>query len=126
MTTSTGLVMLRPRLNWTDLDWATYLDCPIYEIPVYKHRLSENLRMKIKFLEANRKYEFQVFQLVVGSKGRRVERYVWADCFNQSFDKSQVICNANNHISELKLKPSVAIKFGVPQRAVQMMLIHEK
>ena len=126
MTTSTSLVLLKPRLNWTDLDWATYLDCPICEIPVYKQRLSKNLRMKIKPLIATNLYEFQIFQLVIGPKGKPVERFVGADWYNQSSDRSQVVRKANEYISGLSLKPGWADKFGVPCHAVQMMLIREK
>jgi len=115
------------RLKWTDADWAKYLNCSVENIKEYKKILSKNIIMSIKALGPDyRMYEFQIWKLVVGPKGRKIKQPVFFDFWHQSLNRTEVADNANTIISSLKLKDEVAAKLNVPKAAVQMMLIREK
>ncbi len=113
------------RLEWTDADWANYLNCSVEKINEYKKILSSHIVMEIKEIRTNF-YEFQIYRLVMGPKGRKRKTLVGVDWVHQSRDRAEVVNNANTVISSLTLKDEIAAKFNVPNAAVQMMLIREK
>ena len=114
------------RLEWTDMDWANYLNCSIEKINEYKKILSANIVMEIKQISSYPMYEFQIYRRVTGQKGRKRKTPVFFDWSHQSHDRTEVVNNANIIISSLTLKDEIATKFNVPKAAVQMMLIREK
>ncbi len=116
----------RPRLLWNDLDWATYLDCPVQKIPEYKRILSENFVVRIHLCSANNRYIFELFQKVMGPKGRKQMRYVYSDWYYQFCDRAQEIQVANEYISNMVFRDEVATKLNLPKKSFQMMLIREK
>jgi len=117
---------MEDRINWSDQDWAKYLNCPVEKIPEYRKALSANIVMEVHFCNANERYEFRIFKKVIGSKGRKIKSPVLLDWVHAHHDKAQVVRCANEMISSLELKDEVAKKFNVPAKSVQMMLIRER
>lgn len=117
---------MEDRINWSDQDWAKYLNCPVEKIPEYRKALSANIVMEVHFCNANERYQFQIYQKVVGSEGKTIKSPVYFDFPHTYKDKKRVVRYANEMISSLELKDEVAKKFDVPAKSVQMMLIRER
>lgn len=121
-----ALVQQKPRLKWTDLDWANYLNCPIWRILEYKSVLHANFLFRVRLSKANDRYVYELFQKVDGPKGKKRYNFILADWFYQFKDEAEEIRVANEFVSGLSFKDEVADNLCLPKRAIQMMLIREK
>ena len=119
------LVQQKPRLKWTDLDWATYLDCPVQEIPSIKKFLDDTFVMSIARQKSTGRYCFAMYKYDFAPSG--ATRLQLIKSGNNSFSNIMyALHDANNNIiSKMELTDFWAKTYNVPRRALQMMLIHE-
>lgn len=113
--------MLKSRLNWTDMDWANYLGCPVHRVSAYRQILDNNLIPKIECDKKTGKYFFALYRYDVA---KNLQLMMSADRqFNRFNDAA---CDANNIISISELDDYWAEQLHIPNKAIQMMLIRNK
>lgn len=127
MTQSVSLVKQKPRYQWTNLDWANYLQCPIREVPSLRSYISESYLPAVCKHVATGKYHFCVYRLHVAPSGWR-DWHLWLSDDKNGFTNAQdAICYANEiAIPQLQFNDIFARFAGVPTRALQLMHIKER
>ena len=117
--------MIKNRLNWTDLDWAEYLKCPVQKIFEYRKILNDNYVMVVERNKKTGKYSFAMYRYYITPSGN--DRLQLLLSGKQSFlTYSEAVNNANGKISKMELKDFWVKSLNVPKQAIQMMLIREK
>ena len=117
--------MAKNRLDWTDLDWATYLGCPVARVSEYRKILDENYVMVIEKNKKSGKYSFAMYRYYVKPSGNDGFQLLLSSK-REFVTKTEAINNANGHISNMELKDFWSKSLNVPSKAIQMMLIHER
>ena len=122
-----ALIKPKPRLTWNNLDWATYLGCPIQEIESIKAFLDDNYVMAIERHRATGRYSFAMYRWHIAPSGAKDLHLMLSadDEKHMSANPVDAIREANNVISTLELSDFWAKALNVPKRALQMMLIRE-
>ena len=116
-----SLVKQNSRQNWSDLDWANYLNCPITEIPSIKNYMQENYSSLISTNMHNGKRFVRLYRHeITPSESIRPIQIYSAELHTPNF-----VREANDKISTLELTDFWAKALNVPKRALQMMLIRE-
>ena len=126
MTQSKNLVKPKSRLNWNDLDWATYLDCPVQKIPEYKRVLDANYVTAVERNRTTGRYSFAMYKYHTKPSGDQNLQLLLSDDKHSFPTIMDAVHDANNIISTMELSDFWAKALGMPARAVQMMLIREK
>jgi len=121
-----NLVKPKSRLNWNDLDWATYLDCPIQNIPEYKQVLDKNFVMAVERNRTTGRYSFAMYRYHTKPSGDQNLQLLLSDDKHSFPTIMDAVCDANNIISTMELNKFWAKTLDVPARAIQMLLIREK
>lgn len=117
---------IQGRLEWTDADWANYLDCPIKKIQEYKKILDENYVMLIEQDRVSGQYSFAAYKYNFAPSGIKRLQLWLTDDKHKFATATDAIHNANNIISKLELNDIWAEALNIPNRAIQMMLIRGK
>lgn len=126
MTQTKNLVKPKSRLYWNNLDWATYLGCPVQNIPEYKKVLDENYVMAVERNKITGNYSFAVYTYHTKPSGDQNLQLLLSDDKHSFPTIMDAVHDANNIISTMELNNFWAKTLGVPSRAIQMMLIREK
>ena len=122
-----SLVRLKPRSEWTNLDWASYLQCPIQEVPVLQNYISENYLPTIGKNRVTGKYHFCVLKLHVSPSGWR-DWHLWLSDDKKGFtNESDVVRYVNETvIPTLQFNDAYAKLADIPVRALQLMHMTER
>jgi hypothetical protein len=119
------LVQQKPRQTWTNLDWATYLCCPVKEISSIKKFLDDTFVMSIARHKNTGLYCFAMYKYDFAPSG--ATRLQLINSGKKSFQNvMDALRDANeNIISQMEFTDFWAKAYNVPKRALQMMLIRE-
>ena len=114
------------RLDWQDINWATYLGCPVGCIPEYRRKLEGKFLITIAQHPETKKYRFEMYTYDYAPSGQK--RIQLLKSGNNLFDSYTAALNdANfNIIPMLELNPAYVKLFGMPAKAIQMMLIKQR
>ena len=128
MTQMKSLVRCKPRLEWTNLDWANYLQCPIQEVPSIRNFLYDNYVMGIERNRKTNRYSFVMYRYHIAPSGFKSPQLLLSasDEKHTFSNEKDAIEDANKVISSLELSDFWADALNVPKCALQMMLIREK
>ena len=123
-----SLVKPKSRIEWTLLDWANYLGCPVHEIPSIRKFLENNYVTAIVRNRGTGRYSFAMYRYHTAPSGAKdLHLMLSADDEKHTFtNQVDAIREANNIISTLELNDFWAKTLNVPQRSLQMLLIREK
>jgi len=123
-----SLVRCKPRLEWTNLEWANHLECPIQEISSIRKFLNDNYVMAIERNRKTGRYSFAMYIYHNAPSGAKdLHLMLSADDEKHTFvNPMDALRDANNIISSLEFSDFWAKTLNVPKRALQMMLIREK
>ena len=125
MNQQTALVRQKPRLQWTDLDWANYLQCTVQEIPDIKDFLDKNYVMAVERNKMTGRYSFTMYKYHTAPSGNQSLQLLLSDDKHSFVNIMDAVRDANNIISTLELSDFWARALNVPKQALQMMLIRE-
>ncbi len=114
------------RLDWQDSNWATYLGCPVVCVKDYRRKLEGKFLITIAQHPETKKYRFEMYAYDYAPSGQK--RIHLLKSGNNLFDTYTAALNdANfNIIPTLELNPAYVKLFGMPSKAIQMMLIKQK
>ena len=113
------------REAWRDIDWATYLGCPVEKIPEYKKFLDENYVITIEQNKNTKLYSMFMYRYDIAPSGFKRLQLI-ASGKEQFADLTAAIHNANDVISKMEFSAFWAEIYDVPAKVLQMMLIREK
>lgn len=113
------------RLTWTDENWASYLDCPVKDIPSIRKFLDDNYVVAIERNKITGKYSFAMYRYDVAPSGVRRLQLFLSDDKHSSSDIKKAMHDANNIIATLELTDFWVKALNIPKRALQMLLIRE-
>ena len=117
--------MSKNRLDWTDTDWAKYLNCPIQDIPKFRKILESNFVMVAERNKKTGKYSFAMYRYYVTPSGW--DRFQLQYSGKRKFDNiKEATSDANGIISQMELNKFWSESLRVPKQAIQMLLIREK
>ena len=114
------------RTKWTDTDWAAYLGCSVNIVPEYRRKLETRFFTRIAFDKKTEKYHFEMYGYEYDSFERR--KMVLLRRGNDSFDSySAAAKDANvNIIQKLELNPAFVKMFGMPSKAMQLLVVKHR
>lgn len=118
--------MAKSRLDWTDMDWANYLNCPVQKIPEYKKILDANFLTAIERDRETGKYSFVMYQYAIAPSGFKRLQLILSDDKHKFNNLTDAVRDANNVISTFEFTDFKAKMFDMPKKALQMLLIRQK
>lgn len=118
--------MTPEQLSWTDEQWASHLQWDVRDIPALRQYITENFFPVISCDIQSGKYFFHITKLDVAPSGAK--RTLPLLSSNKEFDSyPRAAKYANEEIlPRIELTPFRARIMGVPERALQMLHIHNK
>ena len=117
---------MESRLNWSDAQWAKYLNCPVESVKKYKQVLDNNYVTAIEKNKKTNLYSLAVYKYDIAPSGAKRLQLLLSDDKHAFSDLSHAINNANNIISNMELSDYVASALNMPAKAIQMLLIRQK
>ena len=115
--------MTPEQLKWTDKQWATYLGCPVQEIPSIRAYVLENFFPVIEQNNATKEYNFLVTKMSTSMAGtKRVMPMISDKKVFSDFESARKRAN-NEVIPKLELTKFWSDAYNIPQRALQMLHI---
>lgn len=121
-----SLVKPKSRSEWTDLDWANYLCCPIHEIPSIRKFLEDNYVPVIERNKSTGHYSFAMYRYHIAPSGAKDLHLMLSDDKHSFSNLTDALCDANNIISTLEFTNFWADALNVPKRSLQMLLIRKR
>lgn len=121
-----SLVQQRPRSKWTDLDWATYLGCPVTKVTGIRNFLYGTYLTSIARNEKTGRYCFAMYKYDVAPYGTigfqlvKIGKKEFTGIMDALRDANE------NIIPEMEFSDFWTNAYNVPKRALQMMLFREK
>ena len=113
------------RLEWTDMDWATYLGCSVQQVQEYRIFLNDNFVPAIELNKETKKYSFVMYKYHTHPSGHKSLQLMSTRNVNFS-NVAEAVDDANSIISCMEFSDFWAKMYEMPKRAIQMMLIREK
>lgn len=118
--------MTPEQLNWTDKQWATYLGCPVQEVPSIRTYVRANFFPVIEQDKDTKAYNFIMTKMATSIAGtRRVMPMVSDKKSFSDFESARTHAN-NEVIPKLELTKFWSGALCIPQRALQMLHIMER
>lgn len=118
---------LKSREDWSDKDWANYLNCPVEKIPEYKNILNDNFVFGIEQNKETKQYSFVSYKYHIHPSGHKSLQLWLTDDLHRFDTKDQAAQYANtNIISKLEFSDFWAKLYNIPSKALQMILIPTK
>lgn len=117
---------MESRLNWSDAQWAKYLNCPVESVKKYKQVLENNYVTAIEKNKKTNLYSFALYKYDIAPSGVKRLRLLLSDEKHTFSDLTAAVNDANNVISTMELSDYVASALNMPAKAIQMLLIRQK
>lgn len=118
--------MTPEQLNWTDKQWATYLGCPVQEVPSIRTYVRANFFPVIEQDTNTKAYNFAVTKMSTSMAGtRRIMPMISDQKTFTDFESARTHAN-NEVIPNLELTKFWSDALYIPQRALQMLHIKER
>ena len=113
------------RGNWRDVDWASYLGCPVEKVPEYRKIVFEEFETGIAQNTQTGKYFFEMYRYEITPSGFKRPLLMYSG--NKEFvSEAEAIKDANENIisnPNFHLNDFWAKQMGIPAKAIQMLLI---
>ena len=118
--------MTSEQLKWTDKQWAVHLGCTVQSVPNVRKFITEKYFVGVGTLRDRAKYSCALYRMDLSPSGH--PRFFHVQSTNMNFKTADDATKYANEtfIPQLELLPNVAKYLKVPQRALQMLHIHEK
>lgn len=118
--------MTPEQLNWTDKQWATYLGCPVQEVPSIRTYVRANFFPVIEQDKDTKAFNFVMTKMATSIAGtRRIMPMVSDKKSFSDFESARTHAN-NEVIPKLELTEFQSDALYIPQRALQMLHIRER
>lgn len=117
---------MKPRINWTDQQWAMYLDVNIKNLPRIRNLVNENYSAMIVIDKktSNRAVAIYRYEITPSGFKRPILMATSKKTFNETDD---AVKYANEEfLPNLVLTEYWSRTLGVPDRALQMLSIKER
>ena len=98
------------RENWSDKEWATYLNCPVEKIAEYRKILNDNFVFGLEQNKETKHYSFVAYKYHIHPSGHKSMLLWLTDDVHTFKTKAQAVNHANTKIIS-KLEFSVAVRY---------------